>query len=347
MNRRSLLLNAACALGLGGGLAACAPVTQRPGVVQLGFRGARLEENGMVSFDGQRLGMQRWLPAQGVPITQVVVALHGMNDYSNAFHLAAPFWATQGIATYALDLRGFGRSPDRGVWAPVDLMVEDVRNAVALVREAHPEAKVAIAGISMGGAVGIVAMASERPPAADALLLFAPAVWGWSNQPLPYKTSLWITAHTARGWVVKPPEWLIKNVQASDNIDELRRMGRDPLMIWGARSDTLYGLVGLMEKAWSSLGRVQVPVAYFYGANDQIIPKEPTMEAARRLKPDDRSAYYANGWHLLLVDKQAQVVWQDAAAFLKDPLADLPSGAPPIPGAPTAPNVVRGGPARG
>jgi alpha-beta hydrolase superfamily lysophospholipase len=102
-----------------------------------------------------------------------------------------------------------------------------------------------------------------------------------------------------------------------------------------------------MEKAWASLGKVQVPIAYFYGANDHIIPKEPTMEAARRLKPDDRSAYYANGWHLLLVDKQAQVVWQDAAAFLKDPLADLPSGAPPIPGAPTAPNVVRGGPARG
>ena len=337
MNRRSLLLNAACVAGL----AACAPITQRPGLGQLGFRGARLDTDGMVSFDGQRLGMQRWLPAEGVPVTQVVVGLHGMNDYSNAFHMAGPFWAQQGIATYALDLRGFGRSPDRGVWAPVDLMIEDVRTAVALVREAHPEAKVAIAGVSMGGAVTITAMASERPPAADSILLFAPAVWGWSNQPLPYKTSLWITAHTARGWVVKPPEWLVKRVQPTDNIEELRRMGRDPLMIWGARSDTLYGLVGLMEKAWSSLGRVQVPVAYFYGANDQIIPKEPTMEAARRLKPDDRSAYYANGWHLLLVDRQAEVVWRDAAAFLKDPLADLPSGAPPIPGAPTAPNVVK------
>ena len=343
MNRRSLLLNAACVAGL----AACAPVTQRAGLGQLGFRGPRLATDGLVSFDGQTLGLMRWLPPEGQPVTHVIVALHGMNDYSNAFHLAGPFWATQGIATYAVDIRGFGRSPDRGVWAPVDLVAEDIRTAVALVREAHPEAKVALAGESMGGALAIAAMASDRPPAAERLLLFAPAVWGWSAQPLPYKTSLWITAHTARGWVVKPPEWLVKRVQPTDNIDELRRMGRDPLMIWGARSDTLYGLVGLMEKAWSSLGRVQVPVAYFYGANDQIIPKEPTMEAARRLKPDDRSAYYANGWHLLLVDKQAEVVWRDAAAFLKDPLADLPSGAPPIPGAPTAPNVVKTQAARG
>ena len=337
MNRRILLLGAACAASL----AACAPVIQQPGPGELGYRGPRLDADGLFSFDGKKLGLMKWLPPEGQPVTQVIVALHGMNDYSNAFHLAAPFWAGQGIATYAIDIRGFGRSPDRGVWAPPELVIEDVRTTVALVREAYPEAKVSLAGVSMGGALAIAAMASDRPPAAERLLLFAPAVWGWSNQPLPYKTSLWITAHTTRSWVVRPPEWLVKNVQPSDNIDELRRMGRDPLMIWGARSDTLYGLVGLMEKAWASLGKVLVPVAYFYGANDHIIPKEPTMEAVRRLKPDDRSAYYANGWHLLLVDKQAQVVWTDAAAFLKDPLADLPSGAPPIPGAPTAPNVVR------
>jgi len=93
-----------------------------------------------------------------------------MNDYSNAFHLAGPFWAEQGIATYAIDIRGFGRSPDRGAWAPPELVIEDLRTAVALVREAHPEAKVALAGVSMGGALAITAMASDRPPAAERLL---------------------------------------------------------------------------------------------------------------------------------------------------------------------------------
>ena len=63
MNRRSLLLNAACALGLGGGLAACAPVRQSAGLGPLGFRGPRLLPDGMVSFDGKTLGLQRWLPA--------------------------------------------------------------------------------------------------------------------------------------------------------------------------------------------------------------------------------------------------------------------------------------------
>ena len=31
-------------------------------------------------------------------------------------------------------------------------------------------------------------------------------------------------------------------------------------------------------------------------------------------------------------DKQGPVVWADVAAFIRDPDAPLPSGAPPIPG---------------
>jgi alpha-beta hydrolase superfamily lysophospholipase len=325
MNRRTLILTASAAA-----LSACAPLRQRPELVALGFRGPRLTEDAFVSFDGARLGLMRWLPA-GEP-DWVVVGLHGMNDYSNAYHLAADWWAGRGIATYAVDVRGFGRSPERGVWAPVDLVIEDVRLLVEAVRERHPNAKVALAGISMGGGLAISAMASAKPPRVDKVMLFAPAVWGWSNQPLPNKLSLWITAHTTGGWVVKPPDWLVREVTPSDNMEELRRMGRDPLMIWGARSDTLYGLVGLMERAWRSPGAIARPVAWFYGANDHIIPREPTVEAVSRLQPHARTAYYSKGYHLLLVDRQAEAVWRDAEAFLRDDRgAWPPSGAPAIP----------------
>ncbi len=325
MNRRALILTASAAT-LGG----CTPLTQKLELGPLGFRGPRFEGDDFVSFDGARLGLKRWLPARGEP-DWVIVGLHGMNDYSNAFHLAGDWWAGQGIATYAFDVRGFGRSPDRGVWAPVDLVIDDVRTCVELVRERHPNAKVALAGVSMGGGIAITAMTQANPPPVDRLLLFAPAVWGWSEQPLPNRLSLWITSHVAGDWVVKPPEWLVRNVRPSDNIDELRRMGRDPLMIWGARSDTIYGLVGLMEQAWRSPGALKVPTAWFYGARDQIIPKVATAEAIARLGPGQRTAFYPQGWHLLLVDKQAQTVWRDAVSFLRDPAGPFPSGVPPIP----------------
>jgi len=314
------------------GLGACAtPAVQAPLNPQPGFAGPRLGDDVFVSFDGARLGLTAWPAAGDAEPWAVIVALHGMNDYANAFHLAAPAWAQQGIATYAIDQRGFGRSPGRGLWAGPDLMTEDLRSLVAAARIRHPAAVLAVVGESMGGAVAIAAFASDRPPAADRLVLVAPAVWGWSSQPLPYKTSLWFTARLFGDKVLRPPAFITRKVRASDNLPELIAMGRDKLMIWGARVDALYGLVQLMERAWAGTGMVKIPTAYLYGARDDIIPARPSIEAARRLPTGSRTAYYRDGWHLLLRDLQAPAVYRDVASFLRDPSAPWPSAAPPIP----------------
>ncbi len=162
---------------------------------------------------------------------------------------------------------------------------------------------------------------------------------GWSSQPLPNRLALWIAAHTVRGLVVTPPDFLLQKIHPTDNIDELRRMSRDPLLIWGARPDTLYGLMDTMQRGWRETDGVAAPVFYLYGAHDEIIPPRPAEQAAGRLKPTDRTAWYAKGYHLLLVDRQAPTVWADVAAFLRDPAAPLPSGAPPMPGPGKVPNL--------
>jgi alpha-beta hydrolase superfamily lysophospholipase len=82
--------------------------------------------------------MQTWnaVGAKGEAIEPwaVIVALHGMNDYAEAFVLPAPYWAAHGITTYAYDQRGFGRTPSRGVWGGVGLMTEDLRWRAPLIR---------------------------------------------------------------------------------------------------------------------------------------------------------------------------------------------------------------------
>jgi alpha-beta hydrolase superfamily lysophospholipase len=164
-----------------------------------------------------------------------------------------------------------------------------------------------------------------------ALVLLSPAVWGWSQQPLPYSASLWAASHLMPGYVAEPPRFIARRIWASDNVPELMAMGRDRLMIWGSRFDTLYGLVALMESAWRKIGAVTVPTLFMYGAHDQIIPAPAAVSAAARLKAPGRTLYYPDGWHILLRDLQAQVVWRDTAAFVRDPSAPAPSGAGPIP----------------
>ena len=338
MNRSAILAMLALLL-----LPACAPVIQQAARPEAGFSGSRLEDHDFVAADGAPIAMTSWLPQtpDGAPREPwaVVIGVHGMNDYSNAFHLAAPYWAADGIATYAYDQRGFGRSPGRGVWGGDALMTEDLRTLTALVRQRYPRAIIAVAGVSLGGAVAIEAFASDRPPAADRLVLLAPAVWGWSSQPIPYKSALWLTAHVVPAAVIEPPRFVTLNIRPSDNDDELRRMGRDPQMLWGTRTDALFGLVNTMQHAWAEVGDIKAPVLYLAGARDEIIPKTPMKQAARRLKPADRSGYYAHGWHLLLVDHQAETVWRDVESFIRDPHQPLPSGVPAIPGAPTPSNA--------
>lgn len=332
MIRRAVLL---------GGLAAgCAPVVQTAGTPGLGFGGPRLERDGYVAFDGTRLGLTAWEATTPEPWA-VIVGLHGMNDYAEAFTLAAPAWAAAGVTTYAYDQRGFGRSPNRGLWAGEDLLTEDLRVMTRLVRAKHPRAVLAVVGESMGGAVAVAAFTSDRPPTADRLVLLAPAVWGWGDQPLLYRTTLWLGAHTLRSYSVSPPPFVQRRIRASDNIEHLRRMGRDRNLIFQTRIDTIYGLVSLMQTARTRIDDLDraPPVFYAYGANDDIIPDEPSLAAAAKLRPDDRTAFYPRGFHMLTRDLQRAVVIADVLSFIRDPASPLPSGAPPIP---PAAGTVRG-----
>ena len=155
-------------------------------------------------------------------------------------------------------------------------MTEDLRTFVALVRARYPHAVVAVVGESLGGAVAIEAFASDRPPAADRLVLAAPAVWGWSSQPLAYKLAL----HGGRAPGARPrcsrrPASSPSTSRPATTSAELERDGpATRWMIWGARSDALYGLVNTMQHGWEDIGRVRAPTLYLLGAHDQIIPAD-------------------------------------------------------------------------
>lgn len=324
-------LRSALAGCLGVGLllvAACAPTVQAPLTPQPGFSGPRLESEAVVAHDGARLPLSRWLPEEEP--WAVVIGLHGMNEARGAFHLAGPWWAERGVATYAYDQRGFGGAPGRGVWAGQDLLAEDLRTLAALLRARHPGAVLVVVGESMGGAVAITAFASDRPPDADRLILSAPAVWGWSSQPLANRAGLWLAARLLGSVALEPPEVVVRDIIASDNLYELYRMGRDPALIGATRFDTLHGLVDLMEAAGNEVSDLRVPTAVFYGGRDQIITADPMAGAVARLPPGARTAFYPDGHHLLFRDQQGAVVMADMLAFMREPQAAWPSGADPI-----------------
>jgi alpha-beta hydrolase superfamily lysophospholipase len=281
-----------------------------------------LEPDAFVAADGARLPLRVWRPEGDA--RAVVLALHGFNDYGLAFEAPAQALARHGIATYAYDQRHFGANPDPGLWPGAATLASDAREAFALVAARHPDAPVFLLGESMGGAVALLAldgMVGLRPAG---VILAAPALWGWSTLNPFYRATLWLTAHIAPG-VRLSGRGL--DIQASDNIPMLRALGADPLVIKETRSDAIWGLVHLMDAALAAPPAAGVPVLLLYGANDQIIPPDPTRIFARRLGSSQRLAYYGTGWHMLLRDLRADIVLGDVAAWIADPATPLPSGA--------------------
>src|SRR5579871_1249683 len=118
-----------------------------------------LTDDRYITTDGVTLPLRRWLPP-GQPVA-VILALHGFNDYSNAFTLPAPALTQRGIAVYAYDQRGFGAAPQRGRWPGEMVMARDAARAATLLRRRYPDRPIYLLGESMGGAVAILAAAAR------------------------------------------------------------------------------------------------------------------------------------------------------------------------------------------
>ncbi len=310
-------------------LSACAP---RVAPADAPTNPAVLSESVFNTSDGLTLPVRRWLPADNMP-KAVVLALHGFNDYSKAFDKVpdapgvGPYLAERGIAVYAYDQRGFGKSPSAGLWQGRAGMVGDAKDFIALLRKTYPGVPVYLLGESMGGAVAIAALADSVPGFVDGAILAAPAVWARSTMPVTYRMALWVGVRIMPGF---KPSGRGLGYQASDNIEMLRDNGRDPLFIKQTRIDSIYGLSNLMDEALARVGEVQTRTLYLYGAKDEIIPKTPTQEALMTMAGANRRpqvAFYPEGWHMILRDKQAETVLSDIVAFIQQPNTPLPSRA--------------------
>jgi len=136
---------------------------------------------------------------------------------------------------------------------------------------------------------------------------------------MPYyqRALLWLAAHTVPGKQLTG-EGL--ELRPSDNIEMLRALGRDPLVIKATRVDVLYGVSNLMDNALLASSKLNSDVLILYGKNDDIIPKQPTCQWLKSLPADaERSTYtmiYENGYHMLTRDLQADTVLHDIADWL-------------------------------
>jgi alpha-beta hydrolase superfamily lysophospholipase len=281
---------------------------------------AELTTSHAIMADGYQLPVTVW-EADTSP-EAIVLALHGFNDYRNAFDGPARFFAANRITTYAYDQRGFGETAQRGIWPDNDVLEADAATLASLLCARYPGLPLFLLGESMGGAV-VINMQRDAS-CIKGMVLAGPAVWGWQMMPFWQRNALRFAAH------VVPEKTLTGeglDITPSDNVEMLRALGRDPLVIKETRIDAIYGLTNLMEAALMASAQLAAPTLILYGEKDEIIPHDPTCEMFNRL-PDivtTRIILYPEGYHMLMRDLQADVVLLDTVTWIRNQDTALPS----------------------
>ncbi len=98
--------------------------------------------------DGTQVFMRSWLP-QG-EIEHVVFAVHGQCVHSATFRKWASAFGERKIATFGIDLRGYGNTGMRGDAKDFYLVTEDITMALSAIRARYPDLPVSLLSWSMG-----------------------------------------------------------------------------------------------------------------------------------------------------------------------------------------------------
>jgi alpha-beta hydrolase superfamily lysophospholipase len=214
------------------------------------------------STKGVRIFVRSWQP-DSKP-RAVVVICHGVNSHSGQYRWAGEQLADSGLAVYALDLRGRGRSDgERFYVEDVADYVSDVAAAVRLAKSRHPGLAVFLLGHSAGGVVSSVyALDNQAELAGFICESFAFQV------PAPGFALAAIKglSHIAP----RLPVLKLKNEDFSRDPKAVETLNDDPLTAHEAQpAITVAALVRADERLREEFPRMTLPLLIMHGTDDK------------------------------------------------------------------------------
>jgi acylglycerol lipase len=272
-------------------------------------------EGAFQGVGGVRLFEQSWRPASG-ETRGALVLMHGLKDHSSRYADLAIDMAHRGIAVYAFDLRGHGRSEGDRVWVEAfDDYLVDLGTFVDSVRKREPGKPLFLFGHSMGGAI-VTLYTLTREPYIQGLILSGPALHVDLSGALISSTKVLSGLAPHAGVLDLDP----------------KNFSRDPVVVDDQKTDPLVfqgpGPARTAAELFTAMDRIQVlehemfvPVLLMHGSADKLTDPEGTRALhAVAISKDKTLKIYEGLYHDILHEpERAQVTadfveWLDARA---------------------------------
>lgn len=250
-----------------------------------------------------------WLPPDGVQTRVALLCIHGFSLHKGCYAAFGKTMAKDGIAVYALDMRGFGESKMTGKHTELDFdgSLADIKAMLLQIRKTHPGIPVVILGESMGGAVALHATA-YYPELISGLISSVPARdrFGMSDEErkVAGKAGLQVLFGGYRKPMTNVAMAAVHKISQKEEVRS--EWTTDPLMRTSFSPKEFVQLDGFMSKNLQAAGLVKnTPVLFIQGTNDKLIRPAGTWKLFERLGTPNRQLVLSkNSEHLIFEEGQ-------------------------------------------
>ena len=266
-------------------------------------------EERIESTKGVRIFVQSWRPE---PARAVIVVCHGVNSHSGQYLWVGEQFAASGLATYALDLRGRGKSEgERFYVEDVADYVSDVAATVALATSRHPGLRVFLLGHSAGGVVSSVYVLENQARLAGFIcesFAFQVPAPGFALSAIKG------ISHIAP----RLPVLTLKNEDFSRDPQAVAALNNDPLTAHEAQpAMTVAALVRADERLRVEFPRITLPVLIMHGTDDKATVCHGSEFFYNTAGSTDKTLkLYEGHYHDLLNDIGKEGVMADIKAWI-------------------------------
>jgi acylglycerol lipase len=259
---------------------------------------------------GVNIFVRSWRPNGAA--RALVVICHGFNAHSGQYQWVAEQLAEIGLSTYALDLRGRGRSDGERFY--VDKMadyVSDVATAIALAKNREPGLPVFLLGHSAGGVVSSIYTLEHQSELAGLICESFAFQVPTPDFAIAVLNGLSLLAPHVH--VVK-----LKNEDFSRDAEVVRAMNHDPLIAHEVEpTQTVAEMARADERLKKEFPLITLPVLILHGTLDRVTRPSGSQTFFNAAGSIDKTLkLYEGHYHDLLHDVDKEKVMADIIGWI-------------------------------
>lgn len=252
--------------------------------------------------------MASWLPPAGVKPRIAMLCIHGFSMHKGCYAAFGKEMAKNGIATYAIDMRGFGERKEIGGKVELDFdgSLVDIKASLEQIQKAHPGLPVIVLGESMGGAIAL-RTAALYPELVAGLISSVPAKDRFSLGDEGNKVMKAGFQTMLGGFNKQMTDAAASVVNKISEKEDLRNTWKtDPLMRTSFSPKEFMQLDTFMSRNLDAAEMVtNTPVLFIQGSNDKLIRPAGTWKLFEKLSTSNRQMVLSkNSEHLIFEEGQ-------------------------------------------